>query len=222
MRNSMGSSFSWDGTLSSDEFHVAAIALSERWREINPTSPPWTWIPSPRYPWGAPKKADGYLSLESVYHLNPKEEHYSEGSCIGEEEPLDDATLVQSYNQESHVYDFHILYSASYRVPVLYFRGYRCDGQPMVLEDIENDLPSISSKQMKEFKWAFITQEEHPYLNQPWFTLHPCGTSDWMKLLFDGGTPLNGDAVIQKYLSSWLSVVGQVIGLRTPLEMLSL
>lgn len=31
----------------------------------------------------------------------------------------------------------------------------------MVLEDIENDLPSISSKQMKEFKWAFITQEVH-------------------------------------------------------------
>jgi hypothetical protein len=28
---------------------------------------------------------------------------------------------------EAHYYDFHIVYSASYKVPVLYFRGY-CSG----------------------------------------------------------------------------------------------
>ncbi|CAN6286401.1 unnamed protein product [Urochloa humidicola] len=28
----------------------------------------------------------------------------------------------------------------------------------------------------------FITREEHPQLSRPWFTLHPCATSDWMKL----------------------------------------
>lgn len=31
---------------------------------------------------------------------------------------------VQSSDGEAHYYDFHIVYSNSYRVPVLYFRGY--------------------------------------------------------------------------------------------------
>lgn len=34
---------------------------------------------------------------------------------------------VQSNRHEAHYYDFHIVYSASYRVPVLYFRAY-CSG----------------------------------------------------------------------------------------------
>uniref|UniRef100_A0A2C9UR38 Ubiquitin-like-conjugating enzyme ATG10 n=1 Tax=Manihot esculenta TaxID=3983 RepID=A0A2C9UR38_MANES len=40
------------------------------------------------------------------------------------EDAIDDATLVHSNHHEVHYYDFHIVYSASYRVPVLYFRGY--------------------------------------------------------------------------------------------------
>jgi ubiquitin-like-conjugating enzyme ATG10 len=59
-------------------------------------------------------------------------------------------------------------------------------------------------------------------LNRPWFKLHPCGTSEWMKLLFhaDVSVPKNGVA-IELYVVSWLSVVGQVVGLRIPLEMLN-
>ncbi|KAK0589471.1 hypothetical protein LWI29_014768 [Acer saccharum] len=45
-----------------------------------------------------------------------------ETSCSKEEEPIDTATLVQSFGREVHFYDFHIVYSASYRVPVFYFR----------------------------------------------------------------------------------------------------
>lgn len=33
------------------------------------------------------------------------------------------------------------------------------DGQPLVLDDIEKDLPANSSKILTESKWTFITQE---------------------------------------------------------------
>ncbi|XP_058101869.1 ubiquitin-like-conjugating enzyme ATG10 [Magnolia sinica] len=217
----MEGSCTWDGTLSLDNFHASAKMLSERWKEVNSGLSPWTWIPCQRLPWGDSKKAEGYLSLENTLLLKSNEEHQAEGSYFGEEEPLDDATLVQSYNQESHIYDFHILYSNSYRVPVLYFRGYRSDGQPLALDDIEKDLPSYSSSILKESKWTFMTQEDHPYLKRPWFTLHPCGTSDWMKLLFHGHVLPAKDVVVHQYLLSWLSVVGQAVGLRIPLEMIN-
>ena len=59
-------------------------------------------------------------------------------------------------------------------------------------------------------------------MNRPWYKLHPCGTSEWMKLLFLGDESLAIKGVaVQQYLVSWLSVVGQVVGLRIPFEMLN-
>ncbi|KAK4259443.1 hypothetical protein QN277_005772 [Acacia crassicarpa] len=96
------------------------------------------------------------------------------------------------------------------------------DGQPLLFSEIEKDLPGLSVKLLSESKWTFITQEEHPYLNRPWYKLHPCGTSEWMKLLFSTHKSLttNG-SVIERCLISWFPVVGQVFGLKIPLEMLN-
>ncbi|CAA2995495.1 Hypothetical predicted protein [Olea europaea subsp. europaea] len=128
---------------------------------------------------------------------------------------------VQDYCREVNHYDFHIVYSASYRVPVLYFRAYQSDGQTLVLDEIEKDIPPNSGKMLRESKWTFITQEEHPQLNRPWYTLHPCGTSDWMKLLLTNEASVaQGEVATNKYLVSWFSVVGQVFGLKIPFEML--
>ncbi|KAJ6880670.1 hypothetical protein NC652_033874 [Populus alba x Populus x berolinensis] len=190
------------------------------------------------------ENVEGYLSLESICVLVSAEDSNEEVHCTVEEEAgfseiegaADSATLVQSNRHEAHYYDFHIVYSASYRVPVLYFRAYcsvmsmsclnilifvECiDGRPLLLNEIEKDLPACSSKVLLETKWTFITQEEHPFLNRPWYKLHPCGTSEWMKLLCLGDevAAKNGLA-IELYLVSWFSVVGQVVGLKTPLEM---
>ncbi|XP_050935338.1 ubiquitin-like-conjugating enzyme ATG10 isoform X5 [Cucumis melo] len=171
---------------------------------------------------------DGYLSLEKICLLRPQEE---KGGCLEEtdidgagnnNEYLDEATLVPPpSDQEVHYYDFHILHCASYSVPVLYFRAYCCDGQQLMFEEIEKDLPSQSVDTLLNSKWTFITQEEHPYLNRPWFKLHPCGTSEWMKLLFlSDASWFNNEIAIERYVASWLSVVGQVVGLRIPMELL--
>lgn len=58
-------------------------------------------------------------------------------------------------------------------------------------------------------------------MNRPWYTLHPCGTSDWMKLLLTNEASVaQGEVATDKYLVSWFSVVGQVFGLKIPFEML--
>ncbi|XP_050145852.1 ubiquitin-like-conjugating enzyme ATG10 isoform X2 [Malus sylvestris] len=207
----------WDGALSSRDFHVAARAFANNWKEFNSAFPPWTWVPSPKQPPHLSRlqqQQHGYLSLEKICLLRSiKEDANEENHAWDEEEPesVDKATLVDTSNLQVRYYDFHIVYSDSYRVPVLYFRGYYIDGQPLALEEIEKDLPARSSKVLLESKWTFITQEEHPYLNRPWYKLHPCGTSEWMKLLFlgDNSQAKNGVAV-EQYLVSWLSVVGQV------------
>ncbi|KAJ8748144.1 hypothetical protein K2173_000552 [Erythroxylum novogranatense] len=209
--------FSWDGTLSYKEFAVAAApTFVHKWERLNSSSPSWIWM-------------EGYLSLDNFCLLpSSHQESLFDANLIqkevNEEETIDDddATLVHSNKSYdgAHYYDFHIVYSASYRVPALYFRGYCCDGRPLMLNEIEKDLPSCSAKVLLESKWSFITLEEHPYMNRPWYKLHPCGTSEWMKLLFlsDAVMAKNGLAIDQ-YLVSWFSVVGQVVGLRTPIKM---
>ncbi|KAA8543585.1 hypothetical protein F0562_021669 [Nyssa sinensis] len=221
---------SWDGTLSSHEFYLAARAFADKWKRFNPAFPQWSWVPRPKLPWTAADEVDGYLSLENVFLPRSTEEDHDKINLTGEEgpscsnmdEPIDNATLVQNYGCELHHYDFHILYSSSYRVPVLYFRAHCSDGQPLVLDDIEKDLPANSGKVLMESKWTFITQEEHPHLNRPWYILHPCGTSEWIKLLFMTEASLSkGGVAVEQYLVSWFSVVGQVIGIRIPFEMLN-
>ena len=75
-----------------------------------------------------------------------------------------------------------------------------------------------------------MNMQEHPYLNRPWYTLHPCGTSEWMKLLLNttkkrddddaSSSAAKGGVVVEQYLAAWLSVVGQVFGLKIPFEMM--
>ncbi|KAL3517905.1 hypothetical protein ACH5RR_020494 [Cinchona calisaya] len=222
---------SWDGTLSRDEFQVAATSFAERWNKFNSALPQFSWVARPNPPYLPPtSQAEGYLAVENVIMSRTDEEScgggdYEEGkevtSCSDEDGFVDIATLAQNHDHASHHYDFHVVYSTSYRVPVLYFRAYHSDGQVLILDDVEKSIPVNSAKLLMESKWTFITQEDHPYLNRPWYTLHPCGTSEWMKLLFNNELGVaEGGVVVAKYLVSWFSVVGQVFGLKIPFGML--
>ncbi|EOA32931.1 hypothetical protein CARUB_v10016257mg [Capsella rubella] len=207
-----------DGRLTAEDFSVAARAFADKWKTHNQSFPPWSWVPLINRTLLLSNQAEGYLSLEKSIILSSLE--------------------VQNQENEAHYYDFHLVYSASYKVPVLYFRGYCSDGQPLSLDVIKKDLPSCSVSLLAESKWTFITQEciiwlfgieclcnnqpqEHPYLNRPWFKLHPCGTEDWIKLLSQSSISAGCQMPVELYLVSWFSVVGQVVGLRIPLEMLN-
>ncbi|RWW68774.1 hypothetical protein BHE74_00023680 [Ensete ventricosum] len=104
----MRSACQWDGTLSPNDFNSSVAALCGRWKEVNDSLPQWSWVPFP---------VVGNSSCNEVSH---------EESILGDEELSDEATLVQSCCKDDvHVYDYHIVYSFNFRVPVLYFRGYR-------------------------------------------------------------------------------------------------
>ncbi|XP_073272983.1 ubiquitin-like-conjugating enzyme ATG10 isoform X3 [Primulina huaijiensis] len=198
---------SGDGTLSATEFRVAACAFSELWKTFNSSLPQWSWVPSLK---------------RSCVHYQNEDDVMEEVECSSAEEDdfIDTAKLVRNQDSGAHHYNFHIVYSLSYRVPVLYFRAYCSDGQPLALKDIEKDIPVNSVQLLTKSKWTFLTQEEHPILHLPWYTLHPCGTVEWMRLLLGNKTCIDqGGLPIDKYLVSWFSVVGQVFGLKIPLEM---
>ncbi|XP_030472388.2 ubiquitin-like-conjugating enzyme ATG10 [Syzygium oleosum] len=216
-----------DGTLSPTEFRVAALAFAERWKSAVSAFPPWSWLPRPKQPWLS-NEVDGYLALENVRLLDSSEENHvgccagsEEPNCSGDDEPVDDATLIRSSIDDVHYYDFHVIYDSSYRVPALYFRAYSGDGRTLLLSEFEGDLPADSSEALVKSKWTFITPEEHPYLNRPWYKLHPCGTSECIKLLFQSDASIRTiSGAAELYLLSWFSVVGRMVGLSIPYELM--
>ncbi|XP_059162878.1 ubiquitin-like-conjugating enzyme ATG10 [Physella acuta] len=110
---------------------------------------------------------------------------------------------------ETHTYEYHVLYSESYQVPVLYFNVFKKDGKLLSLEDVWKLCPVSYQKYMNENKWATLSQQEHPLLGRPYFQLHPCHTSDLMAQIMTNTKTYN----IKNYLATWLSTVGPLVGL---------
>ncbi|XP_067678761.1 ubiquitin-like-conjugating enzyme ATG10 [Haliotis asinina] len=108
-------------------------------------------------------------------------------------------------------FEYHIVYSASYGVPVLYFNAYTKAGKLLSLDTIWNSVPQHYQDRFQHERWSILTQQEHPILGRPFFQLHPCHTADLMSKLIPNSCSGN-------YLLSWLSAVGPVVGLKVPLS----
>ncbi|XP_069887261.1 ubiquitin-like-conjugating enzyme ATG10 isoform X4 [Dipodomys merriami] len=112
-------------------------------------------------------------------------------------------------------YEYHVLYSCSYQVPVLYFRASFLDGRPLSLKDIWEGVHECYKTRLLQGPWDTITQQEHPILGQPFFVLHPCKTNEFMTPVLKNSQKINRNV---NYITSWLSIVGPVIGLNLPLS----
>ncbi|XP_072024965.1 ubiquitin-like-conjugating enzyme ATG10 isoform X2 [Amphiura filiformis] len=122
-------------------------------------------------------------------------------------------TLTES-SSEFHQYEYHIVYSSSYSVPVLYFTACKSDGKLLSLDEVWQAIPEYYQTRLQHQRWTFITQQEHPYLGRPFFQLHPCHTADLMHAVLPQGTDSTKRS---NYLVTWLSSVGPVVGLSLPL-----
>ncbi|XP_063138639.1 ubiquitin-like-conjugating enzyme ATG10 isoform X9 [Rattus norvegicus] len=60
-----------------------------------------------------------------------------------------------------------------------------------------------------------LPTEEHPILGQPFFVLHPCKTNEFMTAVLKNSQKINRNV---NYITSWLSIVGPVVGLNLPLS----
>ena len=98
-------------------------------------------------------------------------------------------------------YDFHIVFSESYSVPVLYFNISHLNGSLLSLDEIWNLFIHKKNSNMYET----ITQQEHPILQRPFFVLHPCHTENLLRQVMDQKP--------KKRFLFWLSIYGQAIGL---------
>ncbi|XP_070089484.1 ubiquitin-like-conjugating enzyme ATG10 isoform X3 [Equus przewalskii] len=130
--------------------------------------------------------------------------------------PLDDFEVTESTaTNEVIKYEYHVLYSCSYQVPVLYFRASFLDGRPLALKDIWEGVHECYKTRLLQGPWDTISQQEHPILGQPFFVLHPCKTNEFMTPVLKNSRKINRNV---NYITSWLSLVGPVVGLHLPLS----
>ncbi|XP_053909414.1 ubiquitin-like-conjugating enzyme ATG10 isoform X2 [Cuculus canorus] len=143
------------------------------------------------------------------------------GMCLGAQgvryqESLDDSEVAGiCATKEVIRYEYHVLYSSSYQVPVLYFRACFLDGRPLTLDEIWKSVHACYQAHLLEGPWDTITQQEHPLLGQPFFVLHPCRTNEFMSSILTESQKQNRHT---NYIILWLSTVGPVVGLNLPLS----
>ncbi|KAF6260577.1 hypothetical protein COO60DRAFT_1637521 [Scenedesmus sp. NREL 46B-D3] len=71
----------------------------------------------------------------------------------------DQAEAQQQQQQKQHVHQYSIVYHDTYRVPVLYLKACKPDGQPLSLAQLLQDLPALQQyKEASQADWTFITQ----------------------------------------------------------------
>lgn len=141
-------------------------------------------------------------------------------TCLPMEEalepPLDDSEVTETDTATEVIkYEYHVLYSCSYQVPVLYFRASFLDGKPLALKDLWERVHECYKTRLLQGPWDTITQQEHPILGQPFFVLHPCKTSEFMTPVFKSSQKTKRNV---NYITSWLSIVGPAVGLNLPLS----
>ncbi|XP_077923221.1 ubiquitin-like-conjugating enzyme ATG10 isoform X2 [Halichoerus grypus] len=85
-------------------------------------------------------------------------------TCLPTEEalelPLDDFEVTETTTGSEVIkYEYHVLYSCSYQVPVLYFRASFLDGRPLALKDIWEGIHECYKTRMLQEPWDTITQQ---------------------------------------------------------------
>ncbi|XP_060585601.1 ubiquitin-like-conjugating enzyme ATG10 [Ruditapes philippinarum] len=133
-----------------------------------------------------------------------------------ESDETDDSPVCESSNKQVLTFEYHVLYSESYSVPVLYFNVYNSNGSLVSLAKVWELVPMYYRERLEEDKWTFLTQTEHPYLGRPFYQLHPCHTDKLMSAVSSLDKSPRDDT--SNYLISWLSSVGPVVLLNMPFE----
>nr|XP_015307142.1 PREDICTED: ubiquitin-like-conjugating enzyme ATG10 isoform X4 [Macaca fascicularis] len=76
--------------------------------------------------------------------------------------PSDDCEVIETAAASKVIkYEYHVLYSCSYQVPVLYFRASFLDGRPLTLKDIWEGVHECYKTRLLQGPWDTITQQDH-------------------------------------------------------------
>ena len=101
----------------------------------------------------------------------------SEQECVKIEDSID----------EIYTFTYHIIFSDSFAVPVLYLNVSKSSGCLLTHDELYSYYnllkPSDSQIERDPVYDLVITQQEHPILFKPFYFVHPCKTADWMSLI---------------------------------------
>jgi ubiquitin-like-conjugating enzyme ATG10 len=117
---------------------------------------------------------------------------------------LEDVNAISGSGGGMLTWEYHVLYSHSYSVPVLYFNAWINDGRLLSLEDVWCHVHASFQDSLQENRWSVLTQQEHPVLRRPFYMLHPCCTAELLSCLQEHSANI---------VVTWLSTVGPVVGL---------
>lgn len=121
-----------------------------------------------------------------------------------EEESPDELDLQSAVaTSDIRKWEYHVVFSISFQVPVLYFNVYKSNGELLSLDELWSSVHPNFQNSVNKNKWYTLTQQEHPYLHRPFFYFHPCETSAFMDCF-------KSDC---NKLITWLSSIGQIIRL---------
>ena len=120
--------------------------------------------------------------------------------------------IKSSESEFESEWNFSIVYSETWRVPVLYFSVQQKDGTPCtrnhVLEVLQGD--SHSHQNQVADSWDFVSHEEHPVSRCPSFFLHPCRTQERLETLLQTANSSISDVALR--LLSWMSMIFPSVG----------
>ena len=95
-------------------------------------------------------------------------------------------------------------------VPVLYFNAYNVVGKLLSRNEILQDLPIEYKNKDEELNWSFISQMEHPYLQLPFYFIHPCETSTLLSELLNKKEMMNKFEDAPLYIKTWFSLISRI------------
>jgi len=121
-----------------------------------------------------------------------------------------DTYRVSKAMQTQTIWRFSIVYSHTWRVPVLYFDVENQDGSPCSRSSVVDMLTQMHHQNDTQDSWDFVSYEEHPLTGHPSFFLHPCRTRDRMhRIKASTATPA-------LRLLIWMSMILPSVGYSIP------
>ncbi|KAH8258114.1 hypothetical protein KR038_005964 [Drosophila bunnanda] len=96
---------------------------------------------------------------------------------------------IKSKSGELINVEYHVVYSVSYQVPMLFFQAHRSDGSLLDLDATwQCFMPDSKASEL----YQILTQMDHPVLFKPFMALHPCRTAEVLKQF---GQPSNNQVL---------------------------
>lgn len=190
---------SWDDFLDClNHFLTVSASVNDEWQMIDKSNSELEKLPE-----------NCYLMKKVVESCTASYSEQDEPPLFEENLEQDASSLQESSKQgfETLVWEYHILYSTSYSVPVLYFNVRNVAGKLLPLEDVWSIL-NVPKEELAD-KWSFVSQQEHPILLRPYFYLHPCKSFEFFKVCENSSV---------NPLVTWLSSIAHIVHLNISME----